>query len=113
MNRWSYFILGTVACCTPIAVVLGQIMFPEVGTELNDTTLAAFGFQSLAVLTYPAGILGTLVALPTISFSLLTPTEALLLAGPISIAVGYLQWFVVIPRIFSRTPNPPLNRTRA
>jgi hypothetical protein len=113
MNRWVYFTLGALACCTPIAIVLIQFIFPALADELNYTILASFGFQSLAVLTYPAGVVGTLVVLPTIYFGFVTPTEALLIAGPISLAAGYLQWFVVIPRIFGRAPNPPLNRTHA
>ena len=107
INRWVYFAMGAVASCGPIAVVFAQLFFPGIGIELDDAILSTFGFQSLAVLTYPAGVLGILVSLPPIYSGFVTPTEALLIAGPIAIAAGYLQWFVVIPRIFSRAPNPP------
>lgn len=107
INRWVYFALGTVASSGPIAVVFAQLFYPGTGIELDDAILSTFGFQSLAVLTYPAGVLGILISLPPIYSGYVTPTEALLIAGPIAIAAGYLQWFVVIPRIWAEHPNPP------
>ncbi len=102
MNRWIYFILCVIASCAPFAVVYLGMSFPELGAELNESMITALGFQGLAVLTYPAGILGTLVSFPAILLGYTTPLETLLVAAPFSIAAGYLQWFVVIPRIFAR-----------
>ena len=100
MKRWLYFALGAFACIAPIAVDLLQAIVPALRSDLRDIVFVSAGFQSLAVLTYPAGILGVIVSLATIYLGLLTPAEALLLAGAISLTLGYLQWYVVIPRIF-------------
>ena len=104
INRWVYIALGAVASCGPIAVVFAKLFYPGIGIELDDAILSTIGFQSLAILTYPAGVLGTLVSIPAIYSGFVTPTEALLIAGPIAIAAGYLQWYVVIPRVFGRAP---------
>jgi len=106
MNRWVYFALGALVCAAPITIVFVQGIFPALHAELHDTILAAFGFHALAMLTYPAGVLGTLVWLLIIYSGFATPTEALLVAGPVSLVAGYLQWFVVVPRIFSRNKLP-------
>lgn len=116
MNRWIYFILCVIASCAPFALGFLGMTFPELGAELSESIISiitVLGFQGLAVLTYPAGILGTFVSFLAILFGYTTPLEALLVAAPFSITAGYLQWFVVIPRIFAGSPNSPLNRTRA
>jgi len=65
------------------------------------------GIQVLALLTYPAGAVGILPAMIGVFFGIVAPIESLLISGPISLAAGYLQWFVVIPRRFGFTRLPP------
>ena len=74
MNRGVYFALGFLGCSVPISLVLVQAIAPALSTEPNEPMLASFGFQFLAVLTYPAGVLGTLVSLPAIYLGFATPT---------------------------------------
>jgi hypothetical protein len=103
VKRWVYLTLGTLTWLAPLAAAAGaEIVFPELGTEPEEA-LAALGAQAVALLTYPAGVAGTLAALPALFFGIVTPIESLLISGPVSLAAGYLQWFVVIPRLFGGT----------
>jgi hypothetical protein len=103
MKRWAYVALGTLAWFVPQAVAGAQITLPALGTFIPEDVLTALGMQTVALLTYPAGVVGTLAALPAVFFGIVTPIESLLISGPISLAAGYLQWFVVIPRLFGRS----------
>jgi hypothetical protein len=104
IKRWVYITLGTLAWLIPLAAGAVQIVFPEFKGVIPEDALAALSMQALALLTYPAGMAGLVVALPAIYFGLVTPLESLLISGPVAVAAGYLQWFVVIPRLFGRTP---------
>jgi hypothetical protein len=102
IKRWVYITLGTLAWLMPLAAGAVQIAFPEFRGVIPEGVLAALSIQALALLTYPAGMAGLLVALPAIFFGLVTPIESLVISGPVAVAAGYLQWFVVIPRLFGR-----------
>src|SRR5262249_29255132 len=95
-----YITLGTVAWLLPLAAYDVQ---PELGAARSGPLLAFLTIQVVALLTYPAGVAGLLVAFPLFYFGIVTPTETLLILGLISLAAGYLQWFVVIPKLFGRT----------
>ena len=98
-KRWIYVTLCTLAWLVPQAVAAIQIPgFP-------DMALWFLGTQVLALLTYPAGAVGILPTLIGIVFGIVTPIEALLISGPISLAAGYLQWFAVVPRLFGSDPR--------
>ena len=101
MKRWAYVALGTLAWFVPQAVAGAHL--PALGTVIPEDVLTALGMQTVALLTYPAGVVGTLAALPAVFFGIVTPIESLLISGPISLAAGYLQWFVVIPTLFGRS----------
>jgi hypothetical protein len=107
IKRWVYLTLGTVAWLAPLAAAAVQIVFPEFRGVIPEDFLAALSMQALALLTYPAGMAGLLAALPALYFGIVTPMESLLISGPVSLAAGYLQWFVVIPRLFGRPGSPP------
>src|SRR5262245_66395238 len=82
MKRWIYVMLCTLAWLVPQAVAAVQIPgFP-------DMALWFLGTQVLALLTYPAGAVGILPTLIGIIFGIVTPIEALLISGPISLVAG-------------------------
>jgi hypothetical protein len=107
MRRWVYLTLGTLAWFVPQAVAGVQIASPGLGTVIPEKVLIALAAQTVALLTYPAGVVGMLAAMPVLFFGIATPIESLLISGPISLAAGYLQWFVVIPRLFGRSCHRP------
>jgi hypothetical protein len=107
IKRWVYVTLGTLAWFAPLAVVSVQAALPASRTMASENLLVALSVQAVALLTYPAGAVGMLATLPAIYLGIATPAEAMVVAGPISLAAGYLQWFVVIPRLFGRTPDIP------
>ena len=107
-KRWVYVTLCTLAWLVPQAVAAAQIAFPGFGTVIPEQGLMALAMEAVALLTYPAGIVGILAALPAILFGIATPIESLLISGPISLAAGYFQWFLVIPRLFGSAHPAPL-----
>ena len=104
IKPWVYITLGTVAWLLPLAASGVQA---ELGAARSGALLAFLTIQIVALLTYPAGVAGLLVAFPLFYFGIVTPTETLLILGLISLAAGYLQWFVVIPKLFGRTRSAP------
>jgi len=63
--------------------------------------LILVGFQlAIAVLTYPLGVVGSLLSAGLILSGMLTPLEALLLATPVFAILGQLQWFWLLPKIY-------------
>ena len=92
MNRWLYMSVVFV-----VPVVLSALSeFEQQPLYLLSASLVA------AVLTYPLGVLGQLISLPLIYFGLATTTEALAVAGPVVALLGYVQWYVLLPRLAKR-----------
>ena len=84
--------------------VLARLDAPPSPSE--DIIAAGLGNMVASILTYPAGIIGTMLSYAAVYFGLLTPTEAVLLAAPFYIGAGYLQWYVLIPTWKGRAKNP-------
>jgi hypothetical protein len=97
LHRRTYVILCLFACVTPLILV----RLPS--GVLDEVLLAAAGNLALSVLTYPAGIVGTIAFFALIFVGLATPTEAVLCAAPLYIGAGYFQWYVLIPKHFLRS----------
>lgn len=102
LRRRTYIALCMLACVAPVTLVFAQFahdVSPSTASD-HDMLLAALGHFAASVLTYPAGVVGTIAVLGLIYAGWLTPTEALLLAAPFYIGAGYIQWYVLIPRHF-------------
>ena len=111
LRRRTYIVLCGLACVTPIALVFVQFAYdvsPSAASD-HDTLFAALGNFGANVLTYPAGVVGTIVFLGLVYGGWLTPTEALLFAAPLYIGAGYFQWYVLIPKHFRVSPNSALH----
>jgi hypothetical protein len=102
LHRWIYVILCLLACVTPLALILIQHPsdISSSAAVANDTLLAAIGNLAASVLTYPAGVVGTIAFYALISVGVATPTESVLCAAPLYIGAGYVQWYVLIPKYF-------------
>lgn len=88
-NRWIYMLAVFIA-----AFVAG------LAVELHNAASIPLALV-LPVLTYPMGVIGAAIALPLIYSGIATPTEAFFLSAPVYAFAGMLQWYVVLPRVFS------------
>jgi hypothetical protein len=97
----TYIVLCVLVCVFPIWVVLSQFFLgvPRSISRNDDLLFALLGTFAAAVLTYPTGVLATIASYVPVYFRWLTWTEAVLLAAPIYIATGYLQWYVLKPAL--------------
>jgi hypothetical protein len=106
LNRASYLVLCLFLCFVPALFVFISSAFSGIGLNLSIIPEEYYPFISYlslfltTVLTYPAGVIGSIVSFITLFFGILTPTEAFLLTTPLYIAAGYIQWYVVIPKYF-------------
>jgi hypothetical protein len=113
LNRITYLSLCIFLCFLPALIIfIGSTLpslasaFPELGINLSILPAEYYPFISMLnqmlmlVLTYPAGVVGTIVLFVTTFFGILTPDEAFLLTTPLYVAAGYIQWYVVIPKYF-------------
>ena len=98
-HRWTYIILCMLACVMPLALLLVQ-RSSDFSSSVGDTLLGAIGNLAISVLTYPAGLVGTIAFSALIYAGVATPSEAVLCAAPLYIGAGYLQWYVLVPRHF-------------
>jgi len=73
--------------------------------------LALLGTWVASILTYPAGVIATVISYIPVYLGVVTATEAVLLAAPLYIAAGYLQWYVLVPNHFGVSPNSASDRT--
>jgi hypothetical protein len=102
LHRWTYVILCVLACVAPLALILVRYRsgISSSYVSIDDTLFAAVGNLAVSVLTYPAGVVGTIAFYALISVGVATPTEAVLCAAPLYIGAGYVQWYVLIPKHF-------------
>ena len=104
-----YIFLSALACVIPIALVFVQFGLDIPDSPASDMLLALLGIFLVSVLTYPAGVIGTVISCGATYSGLLTATEAVLFAAPFYVGAGYLQWYVLIPKYFRVRPNSALN----
>src|SRR5262249_2969524 len=97
MNRILYLALCALVCVAPIVVVAVGMGWP-----LDDATAAGIALLLIPILTYPAGVVGTVFLLIVSLTGLTTLTEATALATPIFAGAGYLQWYVILPKVYGR-----------
>jgi len=99
-NRWAYF---------SIVVIVGVAFGVSAGAFHDPDAQARLvaGSLLIAVLTYPAGIVGTLFGIALTYPGIATPAEALLVGAPLYAVAGMVQWYVVLPRMFGRPAAAP------
>jgi hypothetical protein len=98
----TYIVYCAWACLSPVALVLVRLASgaPAPASSQDDMMFALLGTFMASLFTYPSGVVGTIVSCAAAYSGLLTPTEAVLLATPVYVGAGYLQWYVLIPRYF-------------
>ena len=99
MNRILYLVLCVPLCVVPIVLAL---LAEYMGWPVNDAAAAAIGLLLIPILTYPAGVVGTVFFLIVTLTGLTTLTEGMVLAAPVFVGAGYLQWYVILPKVYRR-----------
>jgi len=97
MNRILYLALCALVCVAPIVVVAIGMGWP-----VTDGMAAGIALLLIPILTYPAGVVGTVFFLIVSLTGITTLTEGMALAAPIFAGAGYLQWYVILPKVYSR-----------
>lgn len=84
-----------------LAVVTGVYEDPRTG--VSEMPLYLTGAKLLVwLLTHPAGILAQAVSIPLTYTGIATQSEAFILSLPIAVALGYIQWYVIVPKYLRR-----------
>jgi hypothetical protein len=68
----------------------------------HEPLLFAVAQQLVHVLTYPLGVVAEALVMLLLVLGLATTSEALIAAWPLYVGLGYVQWFVVLPRLCER-----------
>ncbi|WP_454607590.1 hypothetical protein [Labrenzia sp. MBR-25] len=68
---------------------------------IREVAASAF-ILIIAVLTFPLGFLGIVAGLMAVIFGLITPVEFIAPVTLLCTALGYYQWFHLLPRLFHR-----------
>jgi hypothetical protein len=68
----------------------------------HEPLLFALAQQLVHVLAYPLGVVAEALVLLLVALGLATASEALITAWPLYVGLGYVQWFVVLPRLCER-----------
>jgi hypothetical protein len=110
----TYLFFCAWACLSPVALVLVRLASgaPASGSSQDDMIFALLGTFMASLFTYPSGVVGTITSCVAVYFGLVTPTESVLLATPVYVAAGYLQWYVLIPMYFRAGAGPGIRRGR-
>lgn len=101
-----YVLLCVAASLVPQALALLQYpSFEGDGAEVIqaiDMLRALGGLLALAVLTFPVGVVAVLLWMPMVTSGIATPFEGVGALLHVFIVLGYLQWFVWIPKLVCR-----------
>lgn len=101
INRWVYMTIVAIVCIA-IAILVGEYT----GEESVAMTLARLALLlALPALTFPMGLIGAVSVLALIYSGIVTPFEAYFLSMPIFVISGWLQWYVVLPKIYKARLN--------
>jgi hypothetical protein len=87
-------------------ILLGVASISANAFPMETGLIILFGCQFLQqVLTFPLGSIASLFTGGLILSGIISPIEALLFATPLFAALGYWQWFHLLPRIYGRAPD--------
>lgn len=95
-----YFVLCVAASLVPLALEIAH--YPALESDGAEVVRALGGLLALAVLTFPAGFVPAVLWWLLITPGIATPLEGVAALLPAFLAVGYMQWFVWIPKFVLR-----------
>lgn len=94
--------VGLCLVASLVPLFLESARAPGGESGVAETLGAVGGLVALAVLTFPAGIVPVLLCWLLVWNGIATPSEGVAAVMPVFIAVGYLQWFVLVPKFVRR-----------
>lgn len=105
-----YFVLCVAASLVPLALEIAH--YPALESDGAEVVRALGGLLALAVLTFPAGFVPAVLWWLLIVPGIATPFEGVAALLPVFIALGYMQWFVWIPKFMSRSSKTASHESR-
>ncbi len=90
INRWIYLATAT----------FGTFALGAVSGAFDNPFAIAAASMFVAALTFPLGLVAQLLTLPLIYAGIATPAEAIVVMSPVYAALGYFQWYVLLPRLY-------------
>lgn len=94
--------VGLCLVASLVPLFLESARAPDGDNGVAEMMGAFGGLLALAVLTFPAGIVPVLLWWLLVWNGIATPSEGVAGVMPVFIAVGYLQWFVLVPKLARR-----------
>lgn len=95
-----YVVLCVAASLVPLALQIAN--YPAWESDGIEFVRSLGGLLALAVLTFPVGFVPVLLWMLLVVPGIATPFEGVAALFPVFIVMGYLQWFVWIPRFVRR-----------
>lgn len=83
-------------------MVLEIARYPDGASRVAEMLGAIGGLLALAVLTFPAGVVAVPLWWLLVGNGIATPSEGVAAVMPVFTAAGYLQWFVLLPKLARR-----------
>lgn len=102
-----YVVLCVAASLVPLALQIAN--YPALKSDGIDFVRSLGGLLALAVLTFPVGFVPVCLWLLLVVPGIATPFEGVAALSPVFIALGYMQWFVWIPK-FARPHSTTASR---
>lgn len=99
--------VGLCLVASLVPLFLESARAPDGDSGVAEMMGAFGGLLALAVLTFPVGIVPVLLWWLLVWNGIATPFEGVGALLPVFIAVGYLQWFVLVPRLARRGSKAP------
>lgn len=100
MNRSTYLAISLLGGLL-LAAATGISENPKTGISEMPLYLTAAKLL-IWLLTHPAGILAQTIAIPLTYTGIATQSEAFILSLPVAVIMGYIQWYVIVPRYMFR-----------
>jgi hypothetical protein len=88
-------------------ILLGVASISANAFPMETGLVILFGCQFVQqVLTFPLGSIASLFMGGLIYSGVFSPMESLLFATPLFAALGYWQWFHLLPKVYGRAASP-------
>jgi len=108
VNQWVYIAVVAAVCVGQVLIQMLELVtglqeaLPGLVSLLSNQLVVQTALvMVMQTLTYPLGVVGWLSAFPLYMEGILTQGEFLVAVALVSAVAGWLQWYVVLPRLFA------------
>lgn len=103
INRGTYLVVCLLGGLL-LATITGVHENPRTG--ISEMPIYLSGAKLLIWLfTHPAGVLAQAVSIPLTYSGIATESEAFIMSLPVAVVMGYIQWYVIVPRYLRKKLN--------